>query len=333
MMRIIIVGVGAMGCLFAARLSPFADVTMVGHWAPQLDALQSGMTLITPEAGEHRVTVSVTSDPRSLTPAPIVLVLVKSYQTARSAPEIRVLLEPDGIAVTLQNGIGNKQILDTQLGSERVVLGATTEGATLVDVGVVRHAGHGVTTLPRLSDKRAGLLASFATVLREAAFNVTFSTEIEARVWEKVAVNAAINPLTALIDAPNGRLISNRAANQIARLAAEETASVARAKGHNIDPQNAVGKAIAVAQATRDNVSSMLQDVRNGRPTELEAITGAVVEWGCASGVPTPVSQALLRLLTLKLNGNDWTAAVASLPPDIQPLFLALTQEGADEDS
>lgn len=331
MMRIAIIGVGAMGCLFAARLAPFADVTMVGHWAPQLDALRRGLTLVTPEGRELRRRVFVTDDANSLRTVAIALVLVKSYQTARSAREIRTLLEPEGIAITLQNGISNEQALASQLGDGRVVVGTTTEGATLLDAGVVRHAGYGVTILPLSADNRAGLIDSFAGVLGQAGFKVELSKEAEARVWEKLAVNAAINPLTALMDAPNRLLIDNPAAHRLSRLAAEEASLVARAVGHDVDPENAVSRAMAVATATGENISSMLQDVRSGRPTELEAITGSVIREGRKRGVPTPANTALRQLLTVKLRGEDWKAAISTLPANLQPLFRGLTQEGTDE--
>lgn len=328
MLRVAVVGVGAMGCLFAGYLSPFAEVTMVGHWQPQLDALQRGLTIMTPEGRMVERRVAVTSAPHRLKPVSIALVLVKSSQTARSAAEIQALLEPDGMAITLQNGAGNEQTLAAVLGARRVTAGTTTEGATLIDVGVVRHAGRGLTVLPLLSDKRAAHLDAFAGVIRQAGFDVEVSAQAEARIWEKLAVNAAINPLTALLDAPNGLLVENEAAKRIARMAAKEAALVARAQGHDVDPQSAADRAIAVATATRQNISSMLQDVRNGRVTELEAITGSVVRIGREWGIDIKVNAALYHLLTIKLGGGSWTTAIVSLPPELQPLFLEVRMDG-----
>lgn len=331
MLRVAIIGVGAMGCLFAARLTPVAQVTMLGHWAPQLAALRRGLLLIMPDGQERQMNVSVTDDARRLGPVSLAIVLVKSYQTSRSAPEIRALLDPDGLAITLQNGISNEQALASELGDRRVVVGTTTEGATLVKTGVVRHAGQGVTLLPLLNDGRAGLVDAFAGALRSAGFHVELSARANARVWEKLAINAAINPLTALVDAPNGLLIDSPAANQLARLAATEVALVARAKGLDVDPRRAATGTMDVAIATRQNTSSMLQDVRHGRPTELEAISGSVIKQGREHDIRTPVNAALHRLLTLKLEGENWRAAVDFLPPYLQPLFVELLQEGTDE--
>lgn len=328
MLRVAVIGVGAMGCLFAGYLTPFAQVTMVGHWQPQLDALQRGLTLITPEGQTVERRVAVTNVPHRLKPVSIALVLVKSYQTARSTAEIQALLEPQGMAITLQNGAGNEQTLATVLGARRVTAGTTTEGATLVDVGVVRHAGRGLTVLPLLSDERAEHVETFAGIMRQARFYVEVSAQVEARIWEKLAVNAAINPLTALLDVPNGFLIENEAAKRIARLAAEEVALVARAQGHDVDPQSAADRTIAVATATRQNISSMLQDVRNGRMTELEAITGRVIRIGRERGVDTIVNATLHRLLTIKLGGGNWTSAIVSLPLGLQPLFLEVRIDG-----
>lgn len=324
MLEIAIIGVGAMGCLFAGGLASYAEVSMLGHWPQQLDALRKGLTLVTLQGDRKQIQVKVHETARTLPRVQLALVLVKSYQTETAARELREALADDGLALTLQNGLGNVEILADTLGSDRVLAGTTTEGATLEGVGVVRHAGAGVTTLSRIEHPQASTLLTFGEILQMAGFRVAWSENLRVLVWQKLAVNAAINPLTALLETPNGFLVANEAARTIMRKLAREVASVAQALGLDVSAEVASQQAEEVAARTSKNLSSMLQDVLNRRQTELRAITGAIVEQASASETPVPVNHAVYELLQSKLRGENWRSKVQELSPQIQKLFARL---------
>lgn len=332
MRRTAIVGIGAMGCLFGGYLSPLTNVILYGHWAQQLEALQQRLTLITPEGRQQRVPLRATGDLRDIVAVDIALVLVKSFQTRQAARDIQALLSRDGVALTLQNGVGNVETLASVLGRERVIAGSTTHGATLVAPAIVRHAGRGAIILQKPEGPRSDLILEFAALLSDAGLPVSWTSTIEADLWEKVAVNAAINPITALVESPNGFLVSDRIARTIATNAAREAALVARASGYALEPDAVVEKTLAVAQSTGRNLSSMLQDLKKGRPTELEAITGEIIRSGQRTGIATPYNDALYTLLGLKMRGEAWTDGLRLLPPEIQPQFHELHWKGHDED-
>lgn len=316
-----------MGCLFAAHLAPVAEVTMFGHWARQMAALRQGLTLQSAGAVRRHVPVRATDDTRLIAPCDIALVLVKSYQTAHAAHDVNSVLKPQGLAITLQNGIGNDLQLASIVGRNRVLSGTTTEGATLVRPGVVRHAGRGSTKLPHTTGPQTPLLDQFVALLRQVGFSVILTSDVKTDIWQKVAINAAINPLTALVGAPNGFLLANEAAKRIALGAAREAAIVAQAQGCEIDPGATEQRAMDVARTTKQNLSSMLQDLNNQRPTELEAITGAVIRLGKEENVPTPYNDALYALLTRKIRGEPWPTGIEFVAVELQPLFQRLYQE------
>lgn len=330
-MRITIVGIGALGSLFAARLNPVADVTLYGHWPAQLRALQKGLTLVDPQGNRRHVEVTVQNDPAQIPPAPAAFVLVKSYQTRAAVAELEQLLQPDGIAVTLQNGLGNVEQISSVVGPKRAVLGSTSEGANIPRPGVVRHAGHGLTYLGRPPGGDEVLLQSLAGVLREAQFQVKISDDLDRIVWGKLAVNAAINPLTALLKVPNGFLAENKLAREVAEQAASEVARVATARGIPILAKDAAAQAVSVARATANNRSSMLQDVLNGRPTEIEAITAAVLRFGRRMGVETPANECLYALVKELNRSGDWSAALPALAPSFRRHFSAIHSEVLDD--
>lgn len=335
-MRLLIAGSGAMGSLFAARLASRFDLAVLAHWPPQLQALQrDGLTLEAPDGRRFHLPpgeLSVTGDVRAVSAVDVALVLVKSYQTARTAREVAAILAPDGLAITLQNGLGNLETLAAAVGRERAVAGTTSEGATLLAPGLVRHAGRGLTTLCVCAPAQRSRLAALAATLEEAGFVTRLGEDVECLLWAKVAVNAGINPLTALLGVPNGFLAEHEAARALMAAAAAEAEAVALALGCAPAQPPAGERALQVARATAANHSSMLQDRRNGRPSELEAITGAVVARGAAQGVPTPVNQALLLLSRAAERGEDWRALLPAVgPPAIRELFASLAALPAAE--
>lgn len=301
---ILIVGTGAMACLFGARLAPYADVTLLGTWPDGIAALQDrGVCLVEGDGSEQSYPVRATSDPAQCVNSRHALVLVKSWQTSRAARQLSACLTPDGIALTLQNGLGNLEQLQEALGEERAALGVTTVGATLLDPGRVRAGGVGSTYLashPRL--------LPLAEMLRQAGFEVKTAEDLESLVWGKLTINTAINPLTALLGIPNGELLARPHALALMSEAAEETAAVAAARGVHIVHTDPGAVAIEVAGRTASNLSSMFQDIQRGAPTEIDAICGAVALEGESLGVPTPVNRTLwhlVRALALPLSGYE----------------------------
>jgi 2-dehydropantoate 2-reductase len=288
-----VLGTGAMACLFGARLARTgaARVTLAGSWPAGLTALAKDGIRVREDAGEWQVPVTALPLAGALPPSELVLVLVKSHQTAAVAPHAARARSDDGLVLTLQNGLGHRELLAEAAGSDHVAVGVTPVGARLVAPGVVRPGGDGITVLGR-SPVLADRLTRAAELLSAAGFPSELTDDIERLVWRKLAVNAAINPLTALLGVPNGALLADPIAHSELLAAAREVGAVAAARGIDLgaDPAEL---AEAVARATATNHSSMLQDLERGARTEVDAINGAVVAEGQRLGVPTPVNAML----------------------------------------
>jgi 2-dehydropantoate 2-reductase len=240
---------------------------------------------------EHAYPVRATDNPKDCRGARYALVLVKSWQTERVAAQLAECLAEDGLALTLQNGMGNRELLAGTLGAPRVALGVTTTGATLLGPGLARAGGEGV-----ISMEAHPRLRSLETSLTEAGFKVEVVNDADALVWGKLVINAAINPLTALLRVPNGELLKRPAAHKMMGMLAQEAADVATAQGVHLPFEDAVLAAEEVAQKTASNHSSMFQDIRRGAPTEIDAICGAITKTGEKLGVPTPVNRVCWHL-------------------------------------
>jgi 2-dehydropantoate 2-reductase len=291
--ELVIVGTGAMACLFGARLSLLARVTLLGTWQEGLAAIQQGgIRFVNESGGEQVFDVQATQNVGQCAGARHAVVLVKSWQTPRAARQLAECLAEEGVALTLQNGLGNLECLQRQLGSERSALGVTTCGATLLGPGRVRLGGLGPTHLSQ--HPRLGWMAD---LFKAVGFEVQVAGDLRGLLWGKLAINSAINPLTALLRVANGELLADAHRIALMKAAADETRAVAEALGIDLPHADPGAAAVAVAERTAANHSSMLQDVLRGAPTEIDAICGAIVEEGARLGVATPVNWVLWHLI------------------------------------
>jgi 2-dehydropantoate 2-reductase len=292
--HILIVGTGALATLFAARLAQAGhQITMLGSWKAGLDALhKDGARLVDVNGIEHQFEVQATDNPRECSGTKHALVLVKAWQTEYVANQLKECLAEDGLAITLQNGLGNRETLTQSLGMRRVALGTTTTGATLLGPGLVKAGGDGV-----ISIERHQALGPVEAALKSAKFSVIIVDDAQSLVWGKLVINAAINPLTALLRVPNGKLLERPTAREMMGALARETARVAEAEKIHLPFSNPIAAAEEVALKTAANHSSMLQDVLRGAPTEIDAICGAVIKTGQKHNIDTPANWACWKLV------------------------------------
>jgi len=294
MTNILIVGTGALATLFAARLSRAGhNITMLGSWQDGINALnRDGARLVDAKGNEERYPVHATSDVHDCAGTKYAIVLVKAWQTERVASQLKECLADDGIALTLQNGLGNRETLIQDLGLNRVALGITTTGATLLGPGLVKVGGEGIISL-----EQNQVLGSIEEALRSAGFNIQVVEDAQSLLWGKLVVNAAINPLTALLRVKNGELLERPFAREMMKELALEAAKAAQAENIQLPFDDPVKMAEDVAQKTASNTSSMLQDVLRGAPTEIDAICGVVVKTANKHGIQTPVNRVCWQLV------------------------------------
>jgi len=292
--NILIVGTGALATLFAARLTQARyQITLLGTWKEGIDSLRrDGARLVDANGNEERFDVHATDDPREYVGTKYAIVLVKAWQTERAARQLAECLAEDGLAVTLQNGLGNRETLVESLGEDRVALGTITVGATLLGPGLVKVGGDGV-----ISIERNPALGPVEAALRSARFQVNMVQDAQSAVWGKLVVNAAINPLTALLRIPNGELLNRPSAREMMGKLAREVAEVARAENIQLPFDDPLAMAEEVARKTAANHSSMLQDVLRNAPTEIDAICGAVVRTAQKHEIDTFANWACWKLI------------------------------------
>jgi len=295
-----------MGSLLSGMLaSAGQDVRLVERDAAVVRALTAqGLTLVR-DGVARRFMPPVSPSGHNLGPVDGVLVCVKSYHTRAVCQEHRELLANAGLVITLQNGVGNGEILAEAAPLDRLVVGVTSHGAYKTDPCTVVHGGVGDIALGLAGGGDCLRLHGLATTLNQAGLNAHCRADVQSAVWEKLCVNAGINALSALLQQPNGFLLAHPALTAAMDQAVSEAVTVAGALGIPLDRETMVARTRGIARDTARNRSSMCMDLLNGRPTEVDAINGAIIDLAQRHGLPAPINQALCLLvkLTQLVNG------------------------------
>ena len=302
-MKVVIIGPGALGCLLASSLSlknttdkPL-EIWILDHRPDRVRQLAQNGLILEEDGRQFHCRVNATADGREIGQADIIFLCVKSIDVADGLAAAQNITADDTLLITLQNGIGHLEILLAHREPPYIALGVTAQGANLVGTCHVRHAGNGITRLGMLNDSTSrltGILSEVARMMNNAGLETNVTENIMDFVWAKLLVNVGINALTAIHNCPNGQLVESSAIKKQLSEAVREAAVVARARGIQIaaDP---VAMTMEVCQQTGLNISSMLQDVRSRRPTEIDSINGAIIKAARELQIPVPVNEELVR--------------------------------------
>ena len=297
-MRILIAGTGGVGGYFGACLARAGREVVFLARGKNLAALQSsGITVESIDGDFHLSHITAVESVAGLDPVAVVLVTVKSYDTATIARQIAPLVGEDTVVLSLQNGIENESLLASELDLPPL-MGAMTEiGAELVSPGVVRHVAEGTIVFGEMTGHESPRGRALAELFTAAGVRHRLSLEMPLMLWSKLSWNAAHNAVTAITHTTAGAAAGIPATAEVLRAAMHEVVAVARAQGILLEPAR-VDTTIAFS---RDHLgtlrTSMLQDLERGRRLEYDAINGAVIRFGETVGVPIPVNRTLYGLL------------------------------------
>ena len=300
-MKISVIGSGAMGSLFGGRLS------LAGHEVVLYDVYRDHVEkvvrdgLAIEDASTGAVAMShprASADPKAVDGSNVLVFFVKSTATEQAAAQFAAFAGPDTIALTLQNGLGNEGIIRRFFGPQRTAAGVTSQGATFIGPGRIRHAGKGPTHIA-MSDGKNEKLAALAEALASAGFETHVEKDVAVLVWSKLVINVGINALTAINGQPNGKLLESVEAKAVMADLVAEAIAVAEASGVRIAYDDPLAAVYDVAGRTGANRSSMLQDFDKGRETEIDFMNGAIVREAAAKGLDVPVNLTITRLIKM----------------------------------
>ena len=298
-MKVSIIGAGAMGSLFGGKISKtVADVLLYDINREHVDRINSeGLVIEEPLLGtEETVHPKATTAPEDLKDSDVFIIFVKSTVTETAAKQFSKYAKGKTIAVTMQNGLGNEAIIRSYFGAERTAAGVTSQGATFLGPGRIRHAGNGPTHLC-MSDLNNEKIGPLVELFRNAGFNTDIEENIQDLVWSKLIINVGINAVTALTGLKNGELLDYEETKGIMADLVDEACRVSEKEGIKLSYENPLETVFDVAKKTALNRSSMLQDFDRKSRSEIDFINYAIVQEGERLGIPTPVNRTVAGLV------------------------------------
>jgi len=297
-MKIVIAGPGAMGSLFASYLSKSKqEIWLLDKDRARAEKLNQKGIEIEGVSGKWQARVRVSANPKEIGESELLVVCVKSYDTKELLRYARPVIGRNCSVLTLQNGIGNVEIITELLRGQDVFAGITSQGANLAAPGRLRHAGFGEPVIGRLDGRLSSELRGIRQLFNEVGIPTRLSRDIKSVLWSKLIINAGINALAAVTHLRNGQLLEFEGTRAIMRQAVFEATKIAKRKRIKLQFDDSLTKIEAVCSATAGNISSMLADILKKKRTEIDFISGVIVRQGQSLGIPTPVNSLLVDLI------------------------------------
>lgn len=291
-MKILVFGAGALGSFVGGMLSRKCHVTLIGR-KEHVDAINSKGLIIEGKTNFN-------AKPQALMKIPdeefdLVLITVKSYDTSKVVEELSRRLDKDILVLSLQNGLGNAEKISRSF--KKVLGGTISHGITFIGPGRIYHAGLGDTRLGDFKGVEEKEVEKICQIFDTSGIDAKRSDNILGEIWAKAIINASINPLTAIARLKNGYLLKIKTLEEIMVSACKEAIGVAVSCGIELPHYDIIEKTKSVVRLTAENKSSMLQDIENGKRTEIDSITGVFVELGKKNNVATTTNSLLYKLV------------------------------------
>lgn len=300
--RIGIIGAGALGGLFGGYLHQSGEEVYLVDKNPNLVRTlnEDGLRIERPEREDITVHPTATTAPAEVGPVDLLFVCVKAIHTEQAIQDAAPMRDDETIAVTVQNGLKNMDLIGAYLPSERIVGGTTTMGSSVEELGHILHTGEGETKIGGADDAAA---ARTVDVLVNAGIEATVVDDPRPHIWDKQLTSVAIKPTAALTELLDGPLADYDATAWVMKQLVLEAMAVAEARGVELLSEDPVETVHDVCAVNYDTMSSMLEDVLNERPTEIDHINGAIVEYAEQEGLKTPYN----RMATNLVKGKEYS--------------------------
>lgn len=299
-LRILVLGAGAMGSFIGASLAEQGfPVTLVDVNEAHLNAIaQSGLRLVT-DAGERRVALKALRADAVQDMPELVIVFTKTMHTRMALASIKHLIGRDTWLLSLQNGLGNREVIEEFAPSSRIVIGVTTVPADLKGPGHVESHGASKTRIMTADSRPHTMVTRIRDAFATCGLVCEIDPDVIVAIWEKVAFNAALNAICAVTRCRVGDITALSEGRALALAIADEVGLVAQASGVLVNRNGIAASINHALDNHQTHIPSMGQDMLAGRPTEVDAINGAVVRAAAAAGVAAPLTRALATLVRI----------------------------------
>jgi 2-dehydropantoate 2-reductase len=300
-MKILVMGAGAVGAYFGARLQQAGEQVVFCARGDNLRALREHGIEVKSFKGDFKLAVVATADPKEHAPYDLILFAVKSYDTEASARQLEGCLAHDGILMTIQNGVENEEILCRYFPRESVMGGNSRVGAELFAPGKILHTAIGVIEFGELDGRITPRAERLAELFKRADIFGELTTDLKTIRWYKLMGNSSTNSVSALSRTTLGQMLGDPEGYQLVRTLMLETLAVGRAEGAKVTDDRVDLQLNQIQKALKADIikTSTLQDLEKGKPLEYDAISGAVVRAARRHGMAVPATETVYALLKL----------------------------------
>ncbi|MGI6404695.1 MAG: ketopantoate reductase family protein [Oscillospiraceae bacterium] len=296
-MRIAILGAGAMGMLFGAYLSKENDVVLIDIDPARVESInRSGITVVEKDGTSNIFRPGAATTSQGIDPVDLIIVFVKSMYSQSALEANRALIGDHTYIMSLQNGSGHEEVLLKFAPENRIILGATQHNSSVGSSVEVHHGGGGHTYIGLLTGETVPLV-TIADCFQQCNLDVTVSDHIQMKIWEKMFLNVSASVLTAILQVKLGYILDNKYAWELAERLIREAVAVAVAKGLEFSADAVVKDVQHLLEGAREGWTSIYADIRDGRKTEVDSITGSVIRAAQKLGVPVPTHQCVSHLV------------------------------------
>ncbi len=296
-MKIALIGPGAMGLLFGGYLSKHNDVTLIGSNPENMKIIEEeGISIQETDGTSAIYHPHATADASSLSPVDLVLLFVKATVSEAALEKNKNLIGPDTILMTLQNGAGHENILKKFTDEEHILIGTTQQGSGRLTPVSIIHSGLGSTSIGAVvgdSERFAHVAESFES----CGFPCSVSSQVKGMIWNKLMINASSSVLSGILQMPQGYVVKNPHAWEIAQNLIREICATATADGYPFSADEQIARLHTHLENAPDGLPSIMVDLQKGRITEASVITGAVVDAAHRLGISVPVNEMVLSLV------------------------------------
>lgn len=296
-MKITILGAGAMGMLFGGYLSQHNEVWLLDVDQERVKKIQSEGVSIREADGDRVFHPNAVTDSVGMEPMDLVIVFVKSMYTESALQANRRLIDKNTYLMTLQNGAGHESKLLQFADREHVIIGTTQHNSSIIENGYVNHGGGGKSSIGLLaggSERVAHIAESFTACGLECVTN----DAVKEQIWRKLFINTAASSLTAILQVPLGFIFDDTYARAIMHQLCHEAVQVANAEGYVcFSESEAIAEVEQICKNAPNGYTSIYADIKNGVRSEVDTISGSVVEAAKGLGVPVPCHEMVVDLI------------------------------------
>lgn len=297
-MRIAFIGAGAIGSLFGGLLKKGGvDVLLIGRQS-HVEAIRKDGLFIS-GIDELNIKIDVSSNALDAKESDLLVITTKAYDTKKAVSDIISIIDDNATVMSLQNGAGNIEEISKSIEKKNIIGAVTSMGAFLEKPGRVQFRGKGTTIIGAISEENK-IATEIVKIFNGAEIKTELTNDIKSEIWSKVIINSAINNLASIFDSENGILLEDNLI-EIVKEITKEGKTILQADGIHI-PDDIFEKTVDVIKNTSKNINSTLSDLKKGNRTEIEYISGKIIERGDALGIPAPYNKALYNMLKYKEN-------------------------------